>query len=106
MATRQKRYAITMAFRTACFLSMIFVPGALRWVLFGLAVFLPYVAVILANQANTKTTTVAIAHGEPSSAAQITVGEPAPELIRGDIAPDGRAEEDFDDGSDRHDRVA
>ena len=50
-ATRQRRYAITMAFRTACFIAMIFVPGGFRWVLFAGAVFLPYIAVIFANQA-------------------------------------------------------
>ena len=50
-ATRQRRYAITMAFRTGCFIAMIFVPGVFRWVLFAGAVFLPYIAVIFANQA-------------------------------------------------------
>ena len=50
-----RRYTITMAFRTACFISMIFVHGAFRWVLFACAVFLPYVAVIFANQANQRT---------------------------------------------------
>ena len=41
-----------MAFRTACFIAMIFVDGPLRWVLFAGAVVLPYIAVIVANQAN------------------------------------------------------
>jgi hypothetical protein len=52
MNSRVRRYTITMAFRTACFISMIFVPGAFKWVLFACALLLPYVAVVFANQAN------------------------------------------------------
>jgi hypothetical protein len=52
MRSRVRRYTFTMAFRTACFISMIFVDGPARWVLFACALVLPYVAVILANQAN------------------------------------------------------
>ena len=52
MSSRIRRYTITMAFRTACFLSMILVEGPLRWVLFVAAVVLPYIAVVVANQAN------------------------------------------------------
>lgn len=55
MSRRIRRYSIAMAFRTACFISMIFVQGSLRWVLLAVAVFLPYVAVVLANQANNRT---------------------------------------------------
>ena len=50
-----------MAFRTACFMAMIFVEGPMRWVLFACAVILPYVAVILANQANQREQAGAIA---------------------------------------------
>ena len=52
---RQIRYAITMAFRVACFISMIWVPGPWRWFLLGAAVVLPYIAVIFANQADQRT---------------------------------------------------
>ena len=41
MSSRIRRYTITMAFRTACFISMIFVQGLFRWVLFACAVVLP-----------------------------------------------------------------
>jgi len=51
---RQKRYVITMLFRLACFIAIFFVPGVWRWVLGAGAVFLPYIAVILANQADTR----------------------------------------------------
>ncbi len=55
MSRRIRRYSITMAFRTACFVSMLFVHGWLRWVLLGIAVFLPYIAVLFANQATSRT---------------------------------------------------
>jgi flagellar biosynthesis component FlhA len=60
MAGRVKRYSITMAFRTACFIAMIFVPGVGRWILFACAVFLPYVAVLLANQAHQRSSDRAV----------------------------------------------
>ena len=52
MNSRVRRYTITMAFRTACFLAMIWVPGVFKWILFACALFLPYIAVVFANQAN------------------------------------------------------
>jgi len=52
MSSRIRRYTITMAFRAACFVSMIFVHGVFRWVLFACAVVLPFIAVIAANQVN------------------------------------------------------
>ena len=52
LSRRQKRYVITMLFRLACFIAIFFVPGVWRWVLGAGAVFLPYIAVLLANQAD------------------------------------------------------
>jgi len=49
MGSREKRYAISMAIRTVCFLGAVIVSGPLRWVLIAGAVFLPYTSVILAN---------------------------------------------------------
>lgn len=50
IADRQRRYLISMGIRLACFLGAYFVgPGWLRWVLMAGAVFLPYVAVVIAN---------------------------------------------------------
>jgi len=49
MGAREKRYAISMAIRTVCFLGAVVVSGPLRWVLIAGAVFLPYTSVILAN---------------------------------------------------------
>jgi hypothetical protein len=95
-ATRQRRYAITMAFRTACFIAMIFVPGTLRWVLFAGAVFLPYVAVIFANQAHQRPPGDAVggSGGDPSDAPAITTGDERGQIISGEIITD---EEEPDD---------
>ena len=77
MSSRVRRYTYTMAFRTACFVAMIFVPGVFRWVLFGCAVLLPLIAVVLANQANRRS-------ASRWSAAPIpTPGSDAPQLTTG-----------------------
>lgn len=46
---RQTRYVVSMLVRTGCFLGAVAADGVLRWVLVAGAVFLPYVAVVLAN---------------------------------------------------------
>ena len=89
-ATRQRRYAITMAFRTGCFIAMIFVPGVMRWVLFAGAVLLPYIAVIFANQAHQRPPGDAVrgSGGDPSDAPAITDGEERGQIISGEIIED------------------
>ena len=84
---RVKRYSLAMAFRMACFLSMVFVDGWLRWTLLAFAVFLPYVAVVLANQADERTTPSEVEHGAPEDAPQLTTGDHV-EIIEGDIVAD------------------
>lgn len=50
---RQRRYVISMAIRTLCFIGAIVAgPGWFRWVLVAGALFLPYVAVVMANAAS------------------------------------------------------
>ena len=46
---RQMRYLLSMGVRTLCFVLAIVTTGPLRWSLVAGAVFLPYVAVVLAN---------------------------------------------------------
>jgi len=46
---RERRYAISMGIRTACFVGAVIADGWLRWTLVAGAVFLPYTSVILAN---------------------------------------------------------
>ena len=87
LGRRVKRYSLAMAFRMACFLSMVFVEGWLRWTLLAFAVFLPYVAVVLANQADERTTPSEVEHGAPEDAPQLTTGYQA-EVIEGDVVED------------------
>ena len=48
-AGRKKRYLISMSLRTICFVGAIIAQGNLRWVLIFGAIFLPYIAVVIAN---------------------------------------------------------
>jgi len=54
IAARQRRYVFSMAVRTVCFVAAILTDGVLRWVLVAAALILPYVAVVMANAAATK----------------------------------------------------
>jgi hypothetical protein len=74
MSSRIRRYTITMAFRAACFISMIFVEGAFRWILFACAVVLPLIAVIAANQVNQHFRSGKMTHALPGDRPQLTTG--------------------------------
>jgi Flp pilus assembly protein TadB len=60
IAARQRRYVITMGVRTLCFAVVALLamthagPGWLPWIFVVGAVFLPYIAVVMANAASTK----------------------------------------------------
>ena len=49
ISRRQTRYLMSMGIRTVCFVLAIVTTGPLRWTLVAAAIFLPYVAVVLAN---------------------------------------------------------
>jgi hypothetical protein len=49
LAGRQRRYLISMIIRTICFLLTVVLPSPYRWVALAGAMFLPYVAVVIAN---------------------------------------------------------
>jgi len=87
MSSRIRRYTITMAFRTACFISMILVEGPFRWVLFAAAVLLPYIAVVVANQANQRGRSGQLSPVPPVDNLQITTGEQF-EVIAGSTTSD------------------
>jgi hypothetical protein len=88
MSQRIRSYTITMAFRTACFLvAVIFAHGWLQWILFVAAVFLPYLAVLLANQANTKGLKTTVSRGGPDDAKQLTTGLSS-EYVEGEVIVD------------------
>ena len=86
MASREKQYIITMAFRMACFISIFFVDGWLRLVVLAGAVFLPFFAVLFANQADNKHRAGTVEHGEPTPAPQLTMGPAEAEVIEGELA--------------------
>ncbi len=46
---RTRRYLISMSIRTLCFIAAVVADGWLRWAFLAGAVFLPYIAVIMAN---------------------------------------------------------
>ncbi|HEY6740641.1 MAG TPA: DUF3099 domain-containing protein [Actinopolymorphaceae bacterium] len=49
LRSREIRYLWSMGVRTVCFIGALVASGPLRWVLIAAAVFLPYIAVIIAN---------------------------------------------------------
>ncbi len=56
IAGRQRRYLISMGIRTVCFVAAVIVGhGVLMWILIAAALLLPYVAVVMANAASSKT---------------------------------------------------
>jgi Flp pilus assembly protein TadB len=69
IAARQKRYVITMGIRTLCFLVVAVLamthagPGWLPWIFVVGAVVLPYIAVVMANAASTKSDGFALRDG-------------------------------------------
>ncbi|MGI3780595.1 MAG: DUF3099 domain-containing protein [Janthinobacterium lividum] len=80
---RIRRYTITMAFRTACFvLGVTVAHGWLQWVMLAGAVFLPYMGVLLANQANETGLRKPVSEGAPVDARQLTTGS-GPDYVEG-----------------------
>lgn len=73
LSQRVRRYTYAMAFRMACFLAMIVVDGWLRWALLAVAVFMPYLAVVLANQSDQRSA-APLSTFTPGSATAITTG--------------------------------
>lgn len=63
IAARQRRYVFSMGVRTVCFVAAILTDGVVRWVLVAAALILPYVAVVMANVAATKSDGFALADG-------------------------------------------
>lgn len=46
---RTRRYLLMMAIRTVCLMLMVFVRGPWLWVVAAVAIFMPWIAVVLAN---------------------------------------------------------
>lgn len=64
---RQRNYLASMSLRTICFVSGVIVgEGVFMWILFAGAIFLPYVAVVMANAVTTKSDEFALVPGQPN----------------------------------------
>ncbi|MBO1766509.1 DUF3099 domain-containing protein [Allobranchiibius sp. GilTou38] len=50
--SRMRKYLLSMGIRTTCFILAVILTGPARWVCVGLAVVLPYIAVVIANATN------------------------------------------------------
>jgi hypothetical protein len=75
MSARIRQYTITMSIRAACFISMIFVHGVFRWILFAGAVILPLVAVVAANQVNQHFRRRKVTHAMQTERPELTTGQ-------------------------------
>jgi hypothetical protein len=99
MSARIRQYTITMSIRAACFISMVFVHGVFRWVLFAGAVILPFVAVIAANQVNQHFRRRKVTHAVQTERPELTTGQ-------GDGAGSNEVIEEEDVQQRRNERVA
>jgi fatty acid desaturase len=76
---RQRRYLFSMAVRTACFVAAVIVGhGVVMWVLIAAAVFLPYVAVVMANAAASRSDDFAL-QGSAFDKPELGAGPSSPE---------------------------
>lgn len=55
VASRSRRYVISMGIRTVCFVLAVVTDGWLRWVMIAAAVLLPYLSVVFANGGRERT---------------------------------------------------
>lgn len=83
LAERQKRYLITMAVRTGCFIAFLIVPGWWKVVALCSAAVLPAFAVLFANNSDHRPPANA-PKDEPGTARAITGGE----VVQGSVEED------------------
>ena len=73
---RQRRYLASMSLRTICFVGAVIVgEGVAMWILIFGAIFLPYVAVVMANAVTTRGDGFAL-QAAPLTRPELTAGEP------------------------------
>ena len=75
--SRLVKYTVAMSVRMVCIVLGVFTQGWLMWVFFALAIFLPYFAVIIANEqgASKKVNTTVIAPKISIKADQIKIDD-------------------------------
>lgn len=65
---RQRRYVFSMSLRTLCFVGAVIVGhGVFMWILIAAALFLPYIAVVMANAASSRSDGFALQEGSPET---------------------------------------
>jgi type IV secretory pathway VirB6-like protein len=76
--SRLIKYTVAMSIRMVCIVLGVFTQGWLMWVFFALAIFLPYFAVVIANEQGStkKVNTTVIAPKISIKADQIKFDEP------------------------------
>lgn len=91
LQARTTRYLITMGFRTACFVGMIFVPGVWKLVLLVGAALLPGIAVLFANAEDRHQSPMNDNRPDPWTPPAITSGE----VVEGEVVdPKGESASD------------
>ena len=72
---RTRRYLISMSIRTICFLAAAVATGWMRWVFLAGAVFLPYMAVVMANAGRENDTFAGPEQVTPQPMGQLPAGD-------------------------------
>ena len=74
MRSRQRRYALSMTIRMVCFFAAVMVgDNIFRWILVAAAVFLPFIAVVIANAGDQRDDGFRLPDGP--GAKELTAGE-------------------------------
>ncbi|WP_051191788.1 DUF3099 domain-containing protein [Microbacterium luticocti] len=103
VGARSVRYLLMMAVRVACFVAMVFVQpfGWYTWVFGAGAIFLPYVAVVLANVGQESKTVAAVPPERALPAAAADAGHETVIRVRETREVGGAAQPDRVDGDGR-----
>jgi hypothetical protein len=92
---RTHRYLVSMAIRTVCVVAAVVAEGPLRWLFLAGAVFLPYIAVVLANAGRER-----VQAATPYVEARTLALGPAPVARPADESPGGEPEASAPRGED------
>lgn len=76
--SRMVKYTVAMSVRMVCIVAAVFAQGIFMWIFFALAIFLPYFAVVIANEqgAKKRVNTTVVAPKLSIKAEQIKFDEP------------------------------
>ncbi|EMY35941.1 hypothetical protein D477_002029 [Arthrobacter crystallopoietes BAB-32] len=92
MRRRMVKYTVAMSIRLACLLLFFFVDGWMRWLLIAGAVFLPWIAVVIANAGGDQSVTHSDALLDRAPVAELESGavlrEPEADVLPGEIIDD------------------